>query len=341
MLEGNLSMASRADYLNQHFEYDPEVEAPGPHPGVLVGGPKAKAKKREYITLSSTKWAGTFLSFGWMAVYGSGWIEWSAFLFFYVLNIMGVVIGYHRYFSHGCFKTSKPMRYFIGILAQMAAQASVLKWAVDHRRHHARTERVGDTHSPYIDSFGRPMKRAEGLWKSHFGWLLDDSHTDNDVYGKGLVDDDVVRWCVKTRWFWYVASVVIFPALWALAFGGGWQVIIGTILIGGFLRSNAVLHAVLSVNSFGHTYGYQNFKGNQMAQNNWILAILTLGDGWHNNHHHHARSASARIRWYEFDFCGFVIWIWEKLGLVWDVQKSPKYVTDEHGSLVSKAAKES
>lgn len=297
---------------------------PGPAPGVLVGGPEARAKVREYVTLASTKWAGSLLAIVWLLTRPTGWVEWGAFLTFYVLNVLGVVIGYHRYFSHRCFDTSTPMRYFIGILAQLAAQASVLKWAADHRRHHARAERVGDTHSPYWDSFGNPQSsRTKGLLNAHFGWCLDESVTDLSVYGKGLTDDPVVMWCYRTRWLWYAVSVLLLPALWALAFGGGWSLVIGTVLIGGFLRINAVLHAVLAVNSIGHMYGYERFSGEgHRAKNNWLLAILTLGDGWHNNHHQHPRAATTRVAWWEIDLAGVVIWTWEKMGLVWNVRRA-------------------
>lgn len=305
----------------------------GPYPGVLVGGPAARAKKREYLTLSITKNLGSIAAVIWMVKYGSGWVEWSGFLFFYVISMMGVVIGYHRYFSHRCFETSKPMRYFIGILAQLASQASVLKWAADHRRHHARAERIGDTHSPYLDSYGKPMGRIKGLANSQVGWLLDDTHTDYSVYGKGLVDDEVVNFCIRTRWFWYFASVVLLPGSWALAFGGP-EFVLGTILIAGFLRINVVLHAVLAVNSFGHTYGKERYKNNHKAKNNWIIAILTLGDGWHNNHHQHPRSAVAGMAWYEIDICGLVVRLWEKMGLVWNVHYPPKLVRDEAGNWV-------
>ena len=291
-------------------------------PGLIYGGPESRAKVREFTTLASTKWTGTFLAIGWLFMQPTSWVEWSCFFVTYILGIMGVVIGYHRYFTHRAFETSKPMQYFIAILTQTAAQGSALRWASDHRRHHAKTERPGDTHSPYFDSYGNPMPKWKGLLNAHFGWCLDDTTTDLNVYGKGLTDDPMVQWADRTKWFWYIFSIIIFPALWGWAFGGTIQTIIGTVLIGGFLRINLVLHCVLAVNSFGHTYGYETYSdGVSRAKNNWILAILTLGDGWHNNHHEHPRSAFAGEKWWEIDFCGGVIRVWEMLGLVWNVQR--------------------
>jgi stearoyl-CoA desaturase (Delta-9 desaturase) len=299
------------------------ADAPRPIKGVIFGGPESRAKVREYVTLASTKWTGTFIALWWLATQPTGWVEWSCFLVTYILGIMGVVIGYHRYFTHRCFETSRPMEYFIAILAQTAAQGSALRWASDHRRHHAKTERPGDTHSPLYDSYGnRQTKKLKGLLNAHFGWCLDDTATDLEIYGKGLVDDPVIMWAHRTKWFWYVVSIVVVPALWGWFFGGTLHAILGTIFIGGFLRINVVLHAVLSVNSIGHSYGYQTYKnGHGEARNNWLLAILNLGDGWHNNHHEHPRSAFAGEKWWELDFCGGVIRVWEMLGLVWNVQR--------------------
>lgn len=328
----NVQVAAKTDRAANR-----DVAVDGLMPGIMVGGPVARAYRREYIFLSATKWVGGIGAFVWLYLYGSSWIEWSAFLFFYVVNILGITIGYHRLFSHRSFRTSVAVEYLFGILAQMAAMGSVLKWAADHRRHHRYTDRPGDAHSPFFDSYGQPMSGWRAKYMSHFGWIVDDTFTVIESYGSGLTDSPAAQFAHRTRIFWYITSVIALPALWALAFGGGWKLIVGTILIGGMLRSLAVLHAILGLNSIGHTYGYQNFKGPQNAQNNWVLAILTLGEGWHNNHHHHANAADLRFRWYEFDVTGSVILLMEKLGLVWDVQRAPKYRVDSNGELAFKS----
>lgn len=316
---------------------DDDMPVPGLMPGIMVGGPLARAYKREYITLSATKWIGGIGAIIWMSIYGSGWVEWSAFLTFYVLNMFGITLGYHRLFSHRTFKTSQPMEYFLGILAQMAAIGSVIKWAADHRRHHRHTDRPGDAHSPFYDSHGNPMSGWRAKYMSHFGWVLDETYTVHEAYGGGLLDSPAAQYCHRTRWMWFFVSIVVLPAIWGLAFAGNWQQLVGTILIGGGLRSLTVLHALLCLNSVAHLYGYQNFKGPQNAQNNWVLAILILGEGWHNNHHHHANAAHVRFRWYEIDITGSVILLMEKLGLVWDVQRAPEYGVDSNGDLVFKS----
>ncbi|MEP7349692.1 MAG: fatty acid desaturase [Sphingorhabdus sp.] len=314
-----------------------DMPVPGFMPGIMVGGPYARSYRREYITLSATKWVAGGGALIWMAIYGSGWVEWSAFVTFYVLNMLGIAIGYHRLFAHRAFKTSQPMEYLFGIMAQMAAIGSLVKWAVDHRRHHRHTDRPGDAHSPLYDSHGNPQTGWRAFYMSHFGWVLDDTYTVHEAYGKGLLDSPAAQYCHRTRWLWFIVSIFVLPALWGLAFAATWQQLVGTILIGGGLRSLLVLHALLSLSSIGHLYGSQNFKGTQNSRNNFFLALLTLGEGWHNNHHHHANSAHFKMRWYEIDMSGSLILLLEKIGLVWDVQLAPKYRVSSEGELVFKS----
>lgn len=299
---------------------------PGSHPmpGVIVGGPAAFAKRLEYGILLSSMVLGSVAALIWTLLYPTGWVEWSAFLSGYVIINMGVGIGYHRFFTHRAFETSTPMRYAIGIMAQLACQASLLKWAADHRRHHAFADRLGDLHSPHIDAHGNAMKGFKGFGIAHFGWLFDNTTSDMSIYAKGLADDPVVLFCHRTRWLWVLVSMVGIPVAWALIFGNGtMQQIIGTILIGGFFRTFFFLNLVMGVNSIGHIFGTERFPGHHHAKNNWWLALLTFGDGWHNNHHEHPRAAYAGIKWWEIDVNGYIISLWEKMGLVWNVQRWP------------------
>jgi stearoyl-CoA desaturase (delta-9 desaturase) len=213
------------------------------------------------------------------------------------------------------------MRYALGILAQCGVFGSLRQWCADHRRHHAWSDRPGDTHSPYVDERGKALHGAGGLKHAHFGWAYDGAAVTNmDVYAKGLIGDPVIDWCHKTRWFWFAFSVVIAPALWGYAWGG-LAAVPGTVLIAGFLRIALVAHAILGINSFGHRYGYQNFDTGDQSRNNWVLGYLTLGEGWHNNHHAHPRAAINGVRAHEIDMSGWIILAMEKLGLVWNVQR--------------------
>lgn len=294
-----------------------------PHRGVLIGGPEARTKQIEYSVLAVLQVGGSLAALWWLFTRTTGWIEWSAFIVGYLIINFGLSCGFHRYFTHKSYETSQAMRYIIGICGQMACQGSVKKWAADHRRHHSFSDDLGDIHSPYIDGHGRAMGPVKGLLISHLGWLWDNAHTDINLYGKGLVGDPAVEFCHRTRWFWVGFSLIGFPALWALAFGGP-EHVVGTILVGGYLRTFIFLNGVMGTNSIAHYFGYRRYHDVGKATNNWFIALLTLGDGWHNNHHAQPRAASNTVVWWELDFNGWTIDALAKLGLVWNVQPRDK-----------------
>jgi stearoyl-CoA desaturase (delta-9 desaturase) len=310
---------------------DPDTVAPRrARLGLIVGGPEARAKRREYAFYAITKNGGFLVAIWWILTQSSGWVEWSAFALFYLLNILSMSLAYHRYFTHRAFETSLPMRYALGILAQFGVYGSLLRWTADHRRHHAMSDRPGDIHSPYVDPHGTPLAKWKGLSHAHLGWVFDNTTTDLAVYGRGLVHDPVMIFCHRTRYFWYAVSALALPALWGWALGGT-GAILGTILIAGFFRIQLALHAIAAVNSFGHRFGRERFSGNHSAKNNWFIALITLGEGWHNNHHEHPRAAGTGFVWYEIDPTGWLIRLMEKMGLVWNVRAAPRYVRDAEG----------
>ncbi len=268
--------------------------------GVRHGGVASWVKRGEVGFYALTKQGGALIALWWIATHPTGWIEWSGFALFYVLNVLAMNVCYHRYFVHRSFETSLPMRYLLGIWAQLGAYGSLKSWCADHRRHHSRSDRPGDAHSPYFDNYGRPLSGARGLRHAHLGWLFDDSTTDPAIYGKGLADDRVIAFCHRTRFAWYAISVLLLPAAWGFVLGGP-AAITGTILIAGFLRMALSLHAIALVNSVGHRYGSQRFEGTGSARNNLFVAIVSLGEGWHNNHHAHPRSANHGMARHEID----------------------------------------
>lgn len=297
-------------------------------PGVSTDPAAARAKNREYAFYAITKNGGFLVALWWVFTQPSGLVEWSGFALFYALNILSMSLGYHRYFTHRAFETSKPMRYALGILAQFGVYGSLPRWVADHRRHHAHSDRPGDIHSPYVDGHGNALTGWKGVAHAQLGWVFHGTTTDFTVYGKGLLDDPVMRFCHRTRYVWYGVSALVLPALWGWAWGGP-GAILGTILIAGFLRIQMALHAIAAVNSFGHAFGSQRFRTNDGARNNWIIAWLTLGEGWHHNHHAHPRAANAGMAWYEIDPTSWVIRLMEKAGLVWNVRYAPRIRASE------------
>ncbi len=291
-----------------------------PQAGIRYGGPEARSKNIEHGIYAATKNIGAIAGVIWAITQPTSWVEWTGFAVFYVMNILSMSLGYHRYFTHKAFETSKPMRYALAILAQLGVYGSLLRWSADHRRHHALADQPGDVHSPYYDGHGNRLSGMKGWRYSQLGWVFDDVTSDYAIYGKGLADDPAILFAHRTRSLWYMVTVFVLPTIWALAWGRP-DAIIGSCLIAGFLRANIALHAIAGVNSFGHIFGRQRYvDGKDQSRNNWIIAILTLGEGWHNNHHAHPRAANAGMAWYEVDMTAWVIRFMEKLGLVWNVR---------------------
>lgn len=293
-----------------------------PHVGVLVGGPGARAQHLEYaIVFYLMQGGGSILALWWMLTHATGWIEWSAFIGGYLMINFGVGVGYHRYFCHRSFETSRPIRVLMAVCGQMASMGSIINWVADHRRHHAFANVPGDPYGPTIDGYGRPQTGLKAFWTCHLGWLHDNTHTDLAIFGKGIADDPLLVFCHNTRYFWSVVSMIVLPAIWGYAFGGSSHVV-GTILIGGCLRCFIFSNGVAFNNSLAHTFGYRPYEDERSdARSNWFSTILTLGDGWHNAHHAQPRIASNKVKWWEFDFNGSTIHAMEALGLAWKVKR--------------------
>ena len=287
--------------------------------GVDFDSPAALTKYAEHIFYLFAKKVPAAFAIYWIATQPTGWVEWSCFATLYVMNILSMSIGYHRFFTHKAFDTSKPMRYAIAILAQLGTFGSLRRWVAEHRRHHAHSDRVGDVHSPYFDDHGRALQGAPGWKYAHLGWVFNKSMTNETIYGKGVGEDSAILFADKYRIAIFFVSVIGLPTAWALACGRP-DAVFGTMLIAGFLRAVIALHAIACVNSFGHLFGKQRYASNDGSRNNWLIALLTLGEGWHNNHHGHPRAASTQIAWYEVDMTGWVIWAMEKTGLIWNVR---------------------
>ncbi|MDB5648697.1 MAG: hypothetical protein JWL62_217 [Hyphomicrobiales bacterium] len=271
-----------------------------------------------YAVVLSLVGVGATAAVVWIALNGLTWVEVSCFLLFYVLTSVGQGIGLHRYFTHRSFKTSRTMRAILALLATMSMQGSIIGWVADHRRHHAHTDHCGDLHSPHIDDHCSPLTSWRGILHAQLGWLFADTFSDARIFAKDLADDPMLVFFGRTRLFWYLVSIVLLPALYGRIVGGA-EHVVGAILIGGMLRAVIFSQSILALNSIGHTMGAIRFAQANTSRNNFWLAILTLGEGWHNNHHRFPRNAYAGLAWYEIDPLGTMISIGEKLGLCWDV----------------------
>lgn len=239
----------------------------------------------------------------------------------YVPTAMGITVGYHRYLSHGAFKTSRFVRYLLATFGSMAAQGPVVEWVSDHRRHHAHAETDADPHSPHVVG-GRPRPGVRaGLWHSHVGWLFrTQGEADPKVYAPDLIRDRGILLIDRAAGAIVLAGLALPFGLGVLLSGsvqGGWT----GLLWGGFVRIALSHHAAFSVNSICHCFGRRRFQTSDHSRNVGLLALPTLGESWHNNHHAFPTSAFHGLGLGEPDPSGLAIRLMERLGIVWDVKR--------------------
>ncbi|HEX8325826.1 MAG TPA: fatty acid desaturase [Tepidisphaeraceae bacterium] len=255
----------------------------------------------------------------WTYTLPSGWLLLTVFALSYLAVGFGVTIGYHRLLAHKSFNTHPWVEAIFYILGCMAMQGPPIRWTATHRRHHQRSDQDGDPHSPHLA--GNGVKGVIlGLWHAHTGWLLtpDKERTDRSV--KDLLRNPMIRFVDRNYWLWLALSVAVPFALGLII---GHTLTFGLICVfwAVIVRISLMHHATWSVNSICHFFGYQSFRSDDHSRNNPIVAIISLGEGWHNNHHAFPTSARHGMRWYEFDISWCVIRTLELLGLAWDVRR--------------------
>ena len=229
----------------------------------------------------------------------------------YYVRMFGVTGGYHRYFSHRTYKTSRWFQFVLALLATSSAQKGVIWWAAHHRVHHRKSDLTGDVHSAKID----------GFWWSHVGWILSTKYEGTDEHGvKDLVKYPELRWLDK--WF-LVPPFALGFGMWLV---GGWWA-----LTWFFVSTTLLWHGTFTINSLTHMIGNRRYETTDNSKNHWLLALITMGEGWHNNHHFYMKSTRQGFFWWEIDMTYYVIRALQAVGLVWDVQEVPEHV--KQGSL--------
>jgi fatty-acid desaturase len=239
-----------------------------------------------------------------------------ALALWFVTIYVGIGIGYHRLLTHRGFKTPRPLKWLLAICGTLALEGGPIYWVVNHRVHHQLTDKLGDPHTP-----------EEGGWWAHAGWVLHGKGLSNQPqliqrYAPDLLSDRFLVWISKYHW---VPLAVLAVVLFVL---GGWP----WLLWGIFLRVTLGLHAVWFVNSATHMWGSRRFATKDNSRNLWWVAVLTGGEGWHNNHHAHPVSARHGLAWYEIDVNYYVIWLLGKLGLATNIQTVQPARTAERAS---------
>lgn len=237
-------------------------------------------------------------------------VTWQAIAICVVLywsRMFAIGAGYHRYFSHRAYATSRVFQFILAFLAQSSAQKSVLWWAAKHRHHHLHSDTRRDVHSP----------RHKGFVYSHVGWIFARQHDATDLQKVAdFASFPELMWLHKLE----VLPAILIAAL--CVFIAGW-----TGLVVGFLWSTVLLyHATFCINSLAHVHGRKRYVTGDESRNNWLLALFTMGEGWHNNHHAYQSSAQQGFRWWELDLTYYILKVLCWLGIVWDLKTPPEQV---------------
>jgi stearoyl-CoA desaturase (Delta-9 desaturase) len=262
---------------------------------------------RSYVRLTTVLFAMVHLAAILGAIWFWSWGGVALALGAYFVRMVVVTAGYHRYFAHKAFKTSRAFQFLLAVGAQTAGEKGVIWWASHHRWHHKYSDTPRDVHSA----------RLRGFWYSHIGWVLSSNWNETD---RSLVKD--LERFPELRFLNRGSMEVVPMVALALAF-----LLLGGLhaFVWGFLVSSVLLwHGTFSINSLAHLIGRRRYDTSDDSRNSFLLALATTGEGWHNNHHRFPTSARQGIRWWEVDVTYYVLWLLARLGIVWDLRRPPR-----------------
>ena len=238
---------------------------------------------------------------------GVTWQSLTLCIALYWVRFFAIGAGYHRYFSHRAYSTSRIFQFFLAFLAQTSAQKSVLWWAAKHRHHHLHSDTEQDVHSP----------RHKGFLYSHVGWIFNRRHAKTDL----VKIDDFARY-PELMWL-HRLELAPAVALGVVCFLiDGWS----GLVVGFFWSTVLLYHATFCINSLAHVCGSKRYVTGDDSRNNWLLAFFTMGEGWHNNHHAYQSSVRQGFRWWEIDATFNVLKLLSFVGLVWNLKSPPQAV---------------
>ena len=254
------------------------------------------------------------LLWGW----GVGWADLASAAFFYTVSCLGVTVGFHRYFTHGSFKTGRALRIALAVAGSLSVQGPILHWVADHRRHHAFSDREGDPHSPW--TFGTsPAALLRGFWHAHLGWIFDRDLTNRRRFAPDLDADPDMR-LVHRLFGPLTLATLLLPALVGGLVTWSWWGALTGFFWAGVVRVAVLHHVTWSVTSLGNILGERPFAARDRSANFWPLAILSMGEAWHNLHHADPTSARHGVLPGQLDVSARLIWIFERLGWAHDVR---------------------
>lgn len=260
-------------------------------------------------------WKGgfAFLAVHAVAVVGAFFADWTwsalaLVLVSYYVRMFGITAGMHRYFAHRGFKATRGFQFFLGLLGTLATQRSILWWSGHHIHHHKHSDDPQDIHSP-----------KDGFWWSHMVWMLVPDYNDTPERQIRAFEKYPEILFLHNHW---PKLVVVFPTILFLI--GGWH----WLYWGYFVSTVLLWHGTFTINSLSHVWGRRRYATTDTSRNNALLSLITMGEGWHNNHHHYPSTANQGFFWWEIDLSYVLLRGFEKLGLVWDLRTPPKWVLE-------------
>lgn len=294
----------------------PPAEVQGVRP---VNPDKLRLQRRLVLFVTIVPFLG--FAFAVASLWGSGLsaVDAGIFAVMYVFTGMGITVGFHRYFTH---KSFRPTRTFEGVLAvagSMAVQGSIIEWVADHRRHHAHSDQPGDPHSPHLEDGPGIRGVLKGLWHAHMGWFFDDEETDRNRWAPDLRRDPMIK-RIDRAFPQLTLLTFTLPPILGFVITGTLAGAVSAFLWGSLARIFMLHHITWSINSICHFYGAREYETPDYSTNNWLLAIVSFGESWHNNHHAFPTSAVHGLKKTQPDITGGFIRLAEKVGLVEDVK---------------------
>ena len=282
-------------------------------PGVRpLDSRETKIQRRLVVFLTVLPFAGVIVAV-W-SLWGTGLSLTTAglALAFYLFTGLGVTVGYHRLFTHGSFTARRPLKIALAIGGSMSLEGSLIGWCATHRRHHAFSDKEGDPHSPHLDEGPGVRGVIKGLWHSHMGWLVSPEATDEKRWAPDLLKDkDLVR---ITKLFPVLTVTSFFlPALLGFALTQTLRGAVTAFIWASLVRIFLLQHVTWSINSICHFYGARPCKSLDFSTNNWVLALISFGESWHNNHHAFPTSARHGIGRAQLDPSGRLIALFQRL----------------------------
>ncbi|HEY6122028.1 MAG TPA: acyl-CoA desaturase [Pyrinomonadaceae bacterium] len=247
-----------------------------------------------------------------------GFVELTLLIVFYVFTILGIGVGFHRLFAHRGFQTGTATKVVLAVLGSMAAEGPLLFWAAIHRRHHSYSDRDGDPHSPHLHGEGA-WNTLRGFWHAHSGWMFRPELTGWAYYVPDLLRDRLL-FQINRLYFVWLSLGLILPSVIGGLVTMSWRGALLGFLWGGLVRIFLVHHTSWSINSICHIYGGRPFQTRDFSANNFWMALLSFGEGWHNNHHAFPSSVRHGLEWWQIDISGYVILAMRAVGLAWNVK---------------------